>query len=895
MVILEGKLEDLSKKYIPKFDKYRGKFVNSLTPEITVKRLYDSDPSSSKKYFEWMVKQYLGMVERHYQISNDTVDTLVNSVLVFNNNIDKLDKNFLEYYEDNIDKGLYKFLNSNITKLKDINIYTHTMLWSLTKLLVTYKSMNERRKMGKEGSKLIYQNSDYFIYEINTYEASCFFGAGTKWCTTRKDDSSYFKSYGEGDRKLLYIISKNKTIKTDPVYYKIAVNLKYDLSTITFWDAPDKSFNGWEYFLNEGPNIIKFLVDYIKQNAPKKYEGMIPGWVLKYSSFEDTNVTDLELIEMLPKKSFIEYLQYKYKINYEDAIIKKLDLVLENNLNPIKKYFDDNEIGHIIHYESTILKPRGLSWTYFADSYYKLANILDYMGPIEFIDLFLDRDKNKALMVNKQEGGKLFHYWIVKGIDFIKEIVSMYGIEKFIKLIPDRSFTDFKLVRNLNALWTNEPPKLRKKIYEFAYKYDDLTVNLIDFLIYELTPNGFIASFNDGNGSEIEDDSYRKAFIFLKKNKYYNIPKVFDFDNISKVFNDKDKVFTYIMNSDDFNEDIKIYDLCALFTENVDININDWKYRNLSNYERQIIIHRAKSISGAKNLFNYVIKKFSFKKLANVVGYNGVFALFCILGFKKGINYMIENRIGDIRIDDIKFNNGKPILVVNNRSEYSFLFDNEDLAEVILKDELDWEPYTDVVYDWYDQVWGCVDSDSIPQIKLWIKENVSEYEDDDGDTIEITDTFLNDIGNDDLGHIIDGYNEFIDLRDEMEWAYNSAYNSESQYKVVENVLNDLESILGEYLGYEIIQKRKNVRNRDGEYETISYSDNVFLYDIGYNLYETLYNYTISNWGDDTEDYDTFYSTLLSETDFKKISIDTEVYPSDKSVCSLFNEDLNSRL
>ena len=33
MIIIEGKLEDLSKKYIPKFDDYRGRFIEGLTPE----------------------------------------------------------------------------------------------------------------------------------------------------------------------------------------------------------------------------------------------------------------------------------------------------------------------------------------------------------------------------------------------------------------------------------------------------------------------------------------------------------------------------------------------------------------------------------------------------------------------------------------------------------------------------------------------------------------------------------------------------------------------------------------------------------------------------------------------------------------------------------------------
>ena len=42
-----------------------------------------------------------------------------------------------------------------------------------------------------------------------TYEASCKYGAGTRWCTTMANEPRYFNQYGKGaDQALYYIILK---------------------------------------------------------------------------------------------------------------------------------------------------------------------------------------------------------------------------------------------------------------------------------------------------------------------------------------------------------------------------------------------------------------------------------------------------------------------------------------------------------------------------------------------------------------------------------------------------------------------------------------------------------------------------------------------------------------
>lgn len=256
---------------------------------------------------------------------------------------------------------------------------------------------------------------------------------------------------------------------------------------------------------------------------------------------------------------------------------------------------------------------------------------------------------------------------------------------------------------------------------------------------------------------------------------------------------------------------------------------------------------------------------------------------------------MIENKVGDIRIDDIKIVNGEPILMVINRDDYAFLFENESLAKAILSGELDWELYYDVVYDWIDQVWDCVEPKTMEVIKAWIKENIVDYENDEGETIEINDTYLNEISDDELGDIINSNGYFEDLKNEMTWAYGSAYNSEAQSKVYEEVTDDLERYLGKYIGYEPYIVKKNFYNKEtSRMDSKEETEYRYIFDIGSDFYKTLYDYSLSNWGH-TVDYNTYYGTLLKDLEPDTIYIETEVYPNQKDVCEYFNEDLPNRL
>ena len=90
-----------------------------------------------------------------------------------------------------------------------------------------------------------------------SHTASCYYGAGTKWCTATKDSDNHFTNYDK-EGKLFYIL--DKSAPTSDEYYKVALNKTYKGSD-TFYDSKDSSIPDPE---DIGKNIYTPRI--IKQN-----------------------------------------------------------------------------------------------------------------------------------------------------------------------------------------------------------------------------------------------------------------------------------------------------------------------------------------------------------------------------------------------------------------------------------------------------------------------------------------------------------------------------------------------------------------------------------------------------------------------------------------------------
>jgi hypothetical protein len=102
-----------------------------------------------------------------------------------------------------------------------------------------------------------------------TTAASCYYGAGTKWCTASSADNTHFNNYMK-DGKLFYILDKTKA--TSDRFYKVALLKKFD-GDESYFDAPDNKFtNGWIMGTNELARIKQYIDLYIREKYAKELE-----------------------------------------------------------------------------------------------------------------------------------------------------------------------------------------------------------------------------------------------------------------------------------------------------------------------------------------------------------------------------------------------------------------------------------------------------------------------------------------------------------------------------------------------------------------------------------------------------------------------------------------------
>jgi hypothetical protein len=141
--------------------------------------------------------------------------------------------------------------------LKDINQYDK--ISTLKNALDDYDNRVRREIKTVDDADVIYEDSEMIVVSPKTHKSSCYFGAGTKWCTTASD-SGHYDRYNQ-DGKLFYFISKTKPT-SDPTY-KVALLKKFDGSE-TYYNAPDDSFRtGWIFGTEKLEKILSRINSYI--------------------------------------------------------------------------------------------------------------------------------------------------------------------------------------------------------------------------------------------------------------------------------------------------------------------------------------------------------------------------------------------------------------------------------------------------------------------------------------------------------------------------------------------------------------------------------------------------------------------------------------------------------
>jgi len=223
-ILLEGRKDDF-------LAKFRNKFTNEELKKIF---LLSRDLASNHKFL-----MFLG-------------DVLVSGNIDYDKTKDIVEK-FIKYQKVLPTKDIYLFKSLDAIQ-GEINAHENKVRRSVKEL---------------EGADQVYEDDRFVVVTPKTHKASCYYGAGTKWCTASMNGDTHFDRYNQ-DGKLFYII--DKTAKTSDRFYKVALLNKYD-GDQTFYDAPDKAFSGeWILGTPEWVKINNEIQAYLQSNFEREIQ-----------------------------------------------------------------------------------------------------------------------------------------------------------------------------------------------------------------------------------------------------------------------------------------------------------------------------------------------------------------------------------------------------------------------------------------------------------------------------------------------------------------------------------------------------------------------------------------------------------------------------------------------
>lgn len=405
-ILLEGRKEDTIKKY--------GEEHVEL-----IDMLSSVDPSGNNKYLDWMVKTALG------QNQDDPTPTA-----------DKIAKVVQDFH-----KQLARIKN------KDINSYKK--LIDLEEVVKEALAKEEEKKVAKQAKK-IYEDDTAVVYAPFTVQASCKYGAGSKWCISGTGGpnnlNSYFDEYSK-QANFYFFINKKMNTDTNPTDYKYALQWRFDGSgrEMTWWDAKDDSHSeppSW--VTSEMMNAVEAFNPKhkkIKLGAQSKAFIENPTW-REYNKFVD-------ILTPEQKSSVINRIIERGDLDFKAFSVLSGDLTDEQKMNFITNYVkgqvsvsdyqtmkDNLNIPQkmtLVQFNPTILNNydvmKELSDEFTDDQKYKLTKVINLQQINNTDSKVLLKQWSMTPEERKKHGQTSFYVFLSTPNEFIEKIVKVNPLD----------------------------------------------------------------------------------------------------------------------------------------------------------------------------------------------------------------------------------------------------------------------------------------------------------------------------------------------------------------------------------------------------------------------------------------------------------------------------------
>jgi len=429
-ILLEGRKEDAIRKY--------GEEHTEL-----IDMLSEVDPSGNNKYLDWMVKTALG---KNQDDRIPTADTIARTVKDFHRLLSRI---------SNKDINTYKSLNDLKSVVEDA------------------LRAEEEKQVSKQAKK-VYEDDTAVIYAPFTVQASCKYGAGSKWCIAGKSDSrglnTYFDDYSKHSN-FYFLINKKMNPTTNSRDYKYALQWRFDGQggrQLTWWDAQDDSHSSPPSWVS--PEMMKAIEEFnpihkkIKLGAQVKAFIESPRWN-EYNKYSD-------MLTPEQKSIVINKIIQAGDLNSQAFSIMAPDLNDQQKMDFITNYVKGSvNVSDYKNMSSNLNTEQKLTLLKFNPS---ILNNYDVMR--ELNDVFTEEEKYKlskvidAKQINNTDSKVLFRKWSMSPEERAKHGQTSFYVflsnpsdfvEKLVKVDP----LDPESYRVINMM------KLRKQVQSDTSMY----------------------------------------------------------------------------------------------------------------------------------------------------------------------------------------------------------------------------------------------------------------------------------------------------------------------------------------------------------------------------------------------------------------------------------------
>lgn len=214
MILLEGRKEDVYKKYQKSIDAER-KFLSNYMDKASAYDFLLDEPfmkETNYKYLSDILEHYYTLNEWSGEAEPTNIERARTKLFSIRSEITGLIEDF-EIFEKHKSKFKYPDIKKYLPFLQEFFTEVKKIKEDIEKKKVEVASKKEIDR--------IFENDTLLIIKPKSHTASCYYGAGTMWCTTMAGNPSYFNQYSSNGT-LYYLILKN--VDRSNKFYKMAIN-----------------------------------------------------------------------------------------------------------------------------------------------------------------------------------------------------------------------------------------------------------------------------------------------------------------------------------------------------------------------------------------------------------------------------------------------------------------------------------------------------------------------------------------------------------------------------------------------------------------------------------------------------------------------------------------------